>query len=86
MRLMDGATAALDSGDARLALTLLDRHDLEFLHGQMAPEALELRIRAYGLRHDDAKVVELGRAFLSRYPDNPLVPRVRALIGESERR
>jgi hypothetical protein len=86
LKLMDGANAALDSGDADLALTLLDRHDLEFLHGRLAPEALELRIRAYALRHDDAKVAELGRAFLARYPDSPLVPRVRALTSPVDRR
>jgi hypothetical protein len=83
--LVDRANAALDSGDAQRAITLLDRHDLDFLHGRLAPEALELRIRAYALRHDDVKVVDLGKTFLSRYPDSPLVPRVRALIGESER-
>jgi hypothetical protein len=86
LRLVDGATRAIESGDAELALALLDRHDLEFLHGQMAPEALELRVRAYALRHDDVKVGDLGRGFLARYPDSPLVPRVRALVLESEGR
>jgi hypothetical protein len=85
LTLMDQANAALDSGDANRAMTLLDRHDLEFLHGRLAPEALELRIRAYAQRRDDAKVAELGRAFLSRYPESPLVPRVRALLASSDR-
>jgi hypothetical protein len=81
VKLLDDAHAALDSGDTRLAMTLLDRHDREFRHGTMTQESLHLRIEVYAVLHDDARVNALGRAFVSRYSDSPLAPRVRSLMG-----
>jgi TolA-binding protein len=76
LALLDRAHAALDSGDTQLALATLDRHDLEYMNGGLAPEALLLRIEAYARRHDDVKVTELGARFLSRYPGHPQAPQV----------
>lgn len=79
LALLDTARVALDSGDTTLAIHQLDRHDLDYLHGQLAPDALALRIEVYARRGDDSKVRELSRAFLGQYPDHPQAPRVRRL-------
>jgi hypothetical protein len=50
------------------------------VHGALGPEALESRIEAYALRHDDGKVSELGHAFLARYASHPLAAKVRSLV------
>jgi hypothetical protein len=81
--LLDQAHSALESGDTASALAMLDRHDLEYVRGSLAPEALEVRIEAYALRHDDAKVSELGNAFLARYAGHPLAGKVRSLLAKS---
>jgi hypothetical protein len=83
--LLNRAHEALESGDATLALTTLDRHDLDYMHGALAPEALEVRIEAYVKRHDDVKVAELGQTFLARYPGHPLAGKVRSLLEKSVR-
>jgi TolA-binding protein len=76
---LDAAHAAFDSGDMDRALALLNRHDLEFPRGQLAPEALALRARIYEQRRDSRRVLELTARFLGRYPDHPQAPRMRAM-------
>jgi hypothetical protein len=83
LALLDRAHAALDSGDTQLALATLDRHDLEYMNGGLAPEALLLRIEAYARRHDDVKVAELGARFLSRYTGHPQAPQVAEMMKAS---
>jgi hypothetical protein len=78
---LDAAHAALDAGDTALALSELDRHDRAFPRGRLAPEALALRIEAYAKRQDDAKVLELARTFLSRYPAHPQARRVQSFVS-----
>jgi outer membrane protein assembly factor BamD (BamD/ComL family) len=80
--LVHQAHSALASGDTPRALAILDRHDLDYIHGALAPEALEVRIEAYVQRHDETKVAELAQAFLSRYPGHPLTGKVRSLLGK----
>ncbi len=77
---LDAAHAAFDAGDDALAMRHLDRHDLDYPHGQLAPEALALRVEIYARRHDDTKVDELGRRFLARYPEHPQTARVQAIL------
>ena len=86
LALLDVARRALDSSDTSHALTTLDRHDLEFAHGDLAPESLALRIEVYAQRRDDGKVRELGQSFLAQYPTHPQSRRVRALIDASGHR
>jgi hypothetical protein len=83
LALLDRAHAALDSGDTQLALATLDRHDLEYMNGGLAPEALLLRIKAYARRHDDVKVTELGARFLSSYAGHPEAPQVAEMMKAS---
>jgi outer membrane protein assembly factor BamD (BamD/ComL family) len=78
LALIDAARAALDSGDTALALSQLDRHDREFPRGQLAPEALALRVEVHAARHEDAKVRELAARFVARYPDHPQAERMRS--------
>jgi hypothetical protein len=85
LALLDRAHRALDSGDTQLALSTLDRRDLEFVHGDLAPESVALRIEAYAQRRDGVKVRELGQSFLSRYPTHPQARRVQSLMDESAR-
>jgi hypothetical protein len=85
LALLDRAHRALDSDDTQLALSTLDRRDLEFVHGDLAPESLALRIEAYAQRRDEVKVRELGQSFLSRYPTHPQVRRVQSLMDGSAR-
>jgi outer membrane protein assembly factor BamD (BamD/ComL family) len=85
LALLDRAHRALDSADTPLALSMLDRRDLEFVHGDLAPESLALRIEAYAQRRDGVKVRELGQSFLSRYPSHPQVRRVQSLMDGSAR-
>jgi hypothetical protein len=86
LAMLDSAHKALDSSDTQLALATLDRHDLEFAHGDLAPESLALRIEAYAQRRDGAKVRELGQSFLSRYPAHPQSRRVQLLMYGSAHR
>jgi hypothetical protein len=83
LALLDAARAALDSGDTALATEKLDRHDLDYAHGQLAPDALALRIEVYAKRQDDARVRELGGVFLARYPEHPQAPRVRGIMARA---
>jgi hypothetical protein len=76
---LDAAHAAFDSGDTERALQELNRHDLGFPHGQLAPESLALRTEVYASRHDDAKVLELTARFLARYPEHPQAMRMQGL-------
>jgi hypothetical protein len=80
---LDAARAALDVGDTGGALALLDRHDLEFPRGQLAPESLALRIQAYDQRHDSAQVLRLCDAFLAAYPFHPQARRIHAIADSS---
>jgi len=80
---IDAARAAFDSGDTTLALDQINRHDLDFPHGQLAPEALALRVEIYASRHDDAKVRELTTRFLASYPTHPDAARMRALADRA---
>jgi hypothetical protein len=81
LALLDAARAALDTGDTALAIERLDRHDLDYARGQLAPDALALRIEVYAKRGDRVKVGELSRGFLARYPEHPEAPRVREIVA-----
>jgi len=83
---LDSARAALNAGDTSLALDQLNRHDLDYPSGQLAPETLALRIDVYAARHDDAKLVELTQRFLARYPGNPQAARVRSIADAAGNR
>jgi TolA-binding protein len=82
---LDAARAAFDSGNAALALEKLNRHDLDFPHGQLAPEAIALRVEIYDARHDNAKVLELTGRFLARYPSHPQAAQMRAIAEIAQR-
>jgi hypothetical protein len=81
LSLLDSARTALEAGDTGLAIRQLDLHDLHYLGGQLAPDAMALRIEVYARRKDTPKVGQLAATFLARYPDHPEAPRIRQLVS-----
>jgi outer membrane protein assembly factor BamD (BamD/ComL family) len=79
LRLIDEAKDALTAGDTARVIERVDRYDLAFPSPHLAAEALALRIEAYALRHDRARVQSLSDAFLASYPQHPVAARVRLL-------
>ncbi len=80
---LDAARAALEAGDTGLALERINRHDLDFPHGQLAPEALALRTEVYARRGDAVRVRALGGEFVARYPTHPQVGRVKGFLASA---
>jgi hypothetical protein len=71
----------LDKGDARGALTALDRYHQDYPHGALAPEASVLRIEALQLAGERSRAKALGESFLKAHPKSPHAQRVRSLLG-----
>jgi hypothetical protein len=71
----------LDKGDARGALTALDRYQQDYPHGALGPEANVLRIEALQLAGERSRAKTLGESFLKAHPKSPHAQRVRSLLG-----
>ena len=84
--LLDAARRALRSGDARLALGELDRHQAEFPRGLLGQEATLLRIEALVRSGNRPAAEALARQFLARQPNSPHAKRIESLLGQAERR
>jgi TolA-binding protein len=84
--LLDAARRALRSGDARLALSDLDRHQAEFPRGVLGQEATLLRIEALVRSGNRPAAEALARQFLARQPNSPHAKRIESLLGQAERR
>jgi hypothetical protein len=63
------------------AIELLDAYDRSFPHGDLAPEALVLRIDALVRSGRGAAAEALGAAYLAQHPRSPHAQRIRAMIG-----
>jgi hypothetical protein len=63
------------------AIELLDAYDRSFPHGDLAPEALVLRIDALVRSGRRAAAEALGAAYLAAHPRSPHAQRIRAMIG-----
>ena len=81
---LDRARRAADSGDFPSALRELDAYDRGFKRGRLRPEALVLRVQTLVRKGDAASAKALGGRFLARYPESPIAPRIRKLIGGSK--
>jgi outer membrane protein assembly factor BamD (BamD/ComL family) len=83
LALLRAARAALRAGDATGALDTIARYEAEFPNGNLRPEAAALAVNAEiaAGRPDDAR--RRADAFLARYPDSPLAPRVRKARDET---
>lgn len=80
---LDRARRAAERGDYAGALQELDRYEHAFQRGRLRPEALLLRVQTLLSKGDAAGAKALGTRFLAHYPQSPLAPRMRKLIGAS---
>jgi len=80
-RSIEAARAAVARGDAATALSTLDEYRRDYPQGQFGPEALALRVEALRARGDHDAARAFARQFERRYPDHPLLARVRASAG-----
>jgi hypothetical protein len=81
LRAIDGARAALASGDAALCLRQLDHYDHDFPNARLRTEATVLRIRALVKHGDRAAAVRLAEAFSASHPQSPYRRAVRSAVG-----
>jgi outer membrane protein assembly factor BamD (BamD/ComL family) len=74
----------LAAADPEQALRLLDEYDQRFPGGDLAPEALVLRIEALVRGGERARAETLARSFLSNHPRSPHAKRIRTIVGWSD--
>jgi outer membrane protein assembly factor BamD (BamD/ComL family) len=80
VNLLKQARTALRSGDATLALELLDRYSGE-LHGtDLNAEAMLLRVETLAALHRENDAAQLAERFVAENPDSPLVDRARSFL------
>jgi hypothetical protein len=82
--LLREARLALAHGDARAALTAIDRRDREFPQGSLGPEATVLRVESLVRAGDRARATNVASSFLLYQPRGPHADRMRALLGENK--
>jgi hypothetical protein len=82
--------AALDrarrlvANDPAKALRALDDYEQRFPSGDLAPEALVLRVEAFVRAGERARAESLALAHLSRHPRSPHAKRIRTILGWPE--
>jgi hypothetical protein len=74
----------LAAGDPDRALALLDEYDRRFPRGDLAPEALVLRIEALVRGGERARAETLARSYLQSHPRSPHAKRIRTIVGWSD--
>ena len=77
LRLLRESRRALDQGDGRAALALVQTHARRFPRAQLAEEREATRVLALCASGDTAAASRAGQSFVSRYPQSPQLPRVR---------
>jgi hypothetical protein len=83
LAVLDEARTALRAHDAAGCLRVLDRYDRQFPVGQMAAEAMVMRIDALVQSGNRPAASQLAKAFSKANPRSPLLARVRALAPEA---
>jgi hypothetical protein len=78
--LLDAVRVALEGGYAAQAGELLDRYERDFPHGQLEPEALLFRVRAYGAAGNMAAASALSAQLLAKAPEGRYADRVREAV------
>ncbi len=81
---LDLARGALEASAFDTAIETLNRHDLDFPHGRLRPEALAIRIQAYAAKRDAIRVRELATKFRAEYPEHPFAAHIQAMIDAAE--
>jgi TolA-binding protein len=86
LALLDGASRALASGNASIALDVLERYDHEHPRGALRLEAAVLRVEALAASGQTEPATQRASELLRRHPQSPLAPRLRSLIAASQAR
>lgn len=73
---------ALQAGEAKQALAVLDQHRAAFQVGQLGLEAEVLRLEALSQLGETKQASERARRFIDKNPNSPLVDRVRRYLTE----
>ena len=73
---------ALESGDAKQALSVLDQHGGDLKAGQLRLEAEVLRLEALSKLGAKQEVSQRARLFIDQHPNSPLVDRVRGFVEQ----
>ncbi|MET0791471.1 MAG: hypothetical protein ABW061_08110 [Polyangiaceae bacterium] len=81
LALLDNARQALAAGNAARALRFLNDYDTRFVHPNLAPEALYLRLETLTLQGDKAGTAAVARHLLRSYPSGPHAARARSVLG-----
>jgi hypothetical protein len=81
MDALDGARAALGSGDATRALEALGAHDRAYPHGALAEEGAILRVEALAQAGKTQAAMNEARQFLAQHPDSPHARRARSVLA-----
>jgi hypothetical protein len=66
------------------AIALLDAYDRDFPRGDLAPEALVLRVDALVRSGQTAAAAAIGGAYLSAHPRSPHADRIRTMLGQKD--
>jgi hypothetical protein len=74
---LDRAERALASGDAALALSLVEEYEQRFPAGSLLQEATVVRVDALSKLGRREAAAEVGRAFLASHPTSPYAAKVR---------
>jgi hypothetical protein len=77
------ASSALASGDAALALAVLQDYGARFPAGSLASEAAVLRIQALAQAGNASAARRAAESFLAAYPRSPYAERVRSVVGSN---
>jgi hypothetical protein len=80
LALVQAARAALDAGDGKHALALLDQYARSTHKPRLADEATVVRLEALSRTGRGAEAAKLAREFVAEHPGSPLVDRARAFI------
>jgi hypothetical protein len=70
--------------DPERALRQLDEYEQRFPHGDLAPEALVLRIEALVRAGERARAEVLATSYLASHPKSPHAKRIRTILGWGE--
>jgi hypothetical protein len=81
---LDQARDALASGNASVAIRLVDDYDRQFPRGALAQEATALRIEALFLQGNRDAATHLADRFLAANPRSPHAARIRLLVQRAQ--
>jgi len=82
VREIEAARAAVSRGDAATAIAQLNDYDSSHPNGQLKPESMALRIQVLSNSGKTTEARTLANEFQGKYPQHPLVQRVRGGVAK----